>query len=140
MLKRLLAGLALAGIAFSAQADNSDTQALVTLTAQAAATVNSADLPNATGQGVIVGVNLSTMTSATVTVHVQGKDAASGQYYDLLASTALASTGFTTMTVYPGVVASANVAANAPLPKTWRVSVVVTGTAATGTVGASVIQ
>lgn len=117
---------------------------VVTLTGQAAATVNSTDQNNCTGRGVIVIVDLTTMTTATVTVTIQGKDVASGKYYTLLAGAAKTSTGTTQMTVYPDVTASANVAINSPLPRTWRINVVVannSGTAAvTGTIGASVIQ
>jgi hypothetical protein len=120
---------------------NVDYAALVTLTAQGAGTVNSTDQINNCGRGVQVGVNLTTMTSATVVVHVQGKDP-SGTYYDILVSGSLASAAFTNLTVYPGAASTSNVSSPQPLPKTWRISVVVTGgsAAATGTVNASVIQ
>src|ERR1051325_4423593 len=82
---------------------NTDLGALVTLAAQGAGTVNSPDqINNSCGRGVQIGINLTTMTTATVVVHVQGKDAASGVYYDILVSASLASTGFTNLTVYPG--------------------------------------
>jgi hypothetical protein len=121
---------------------NVDTGALVTLAAQGAGTVISTDQANHCGRGVVVVVSLTTMTSATVVVHVQGKDMASGSYYDILVSASLASTGVTVLTVYPGAATTANVSSPQPLPATWRVSAVVTGAsaAATGTIGASVIQ
>lgn len=119
-------------------------KSIITLTAQAAATVLSSDQTNLRGRGVNVVVDLTTMTTATVTTTIQGKDAASGKYYDLLAGAAKTSTATTLMTVYPGATAAANVAVAQPLPAVWRVKVVVadnSGTAAvTGTVGVSVIQ
>jgi hypothetical protein len=113
----------------------------VTLSSQAAGTVNSADLTNVNHKGVQIGVNISALSaSTTVQVTVQGKDAASGVYYTLLQSAAIAATGFTLLTVYPGGPTTTNVAANQVLPRTWRVSVVVAGSGtASATVGASVI-
>ncbi len=129
-----------------AQAQNCSGQngsiGLVTLTAQGAATVNSADQVNCTGRGVIVVVDLTTMTTASVTVTVQGKDPTSGKYFTLLASAGLASTGTTALVVYPGAPVTTNLSANSPLPRNWRVSVGIVGgsAAATGKIGASVIQ
>lgn len=125
-----------------ARSQNIDTTTLVVLAAAAAGTVNSPDLANIQGRGVQVVVDLTTMTTATVTVHVQGKDAASGKYYDILVSAGLTMVATTNLTVYPGAATTANASSPQPLPRVWRVSVVVTGgsAAATGTVGASVIQ
>lgn len=133
-------GLLWNGTSWDRHRSNADAAAsLVTLSAQAAGTVNSADQVNYNGRGVIVGVNLTVATTATVTVHIQGKDVASGTYYDLLVSTGIVTAGFTQMTVYPGGLTTANVATPQPLPRTWRVQVVVVGVSAavTGTVGAS---
>lgn len=115
---------------------------LVTLTAQGAATVNSSDQDNCVGRGLVVVVDLTTMTTATVTVTIQGKDATSGKYYTLLASAGLVATGTTPLVVYPGAPVTTNLSANSPLPRTWRVSVGIVGgsAAATGKIGASVIQ
>jgi uncharacterized membrane protein YccC len=121
---------------------NNNLGALVTLAA-ASAGGNSVDQNNAQARGVVVGVNISaiTGTSPTLTVTVQGKDTASGEYYTLLESTALAAVGFTTLTVLPGVTAAANVAASLPLPATWRVLYAIGGTtpAVTGTIGACLL-
>ena len=142
----LLVVLALCAAAAPAAAQNNTPVnrdvPVLTLTAQAAATVTSADLPNTTGRGVVVVINLTTMTTATVTVTVQGKDIISGQYYTLLASAGLTTTGTTVLVIYPGATAASNAAANSPLPRTWNVKAVVAGgsAAATGTIGASVIQ
>lgn len=141
----LLAALLVAQPAAAANCSgrNADST-LVQLSGQLAATVTSSDQANCTGKGVVVVVDLTTMTTATVTVTIQGKDVASGKYYTLLAGAAKTSTGTTVMLIYPNSPVTTNVSANSPLPATWRVSVVVadnSGTAVvTGTIGASVIQ
>lgn len=124
-------------------APNFNTAALITLTAQGVGTVNGTDQVNEQGRGVQVGINITTLTgtSPTVTVTIEGKDAASGVYYTLLASAAIAATGFTLLTLYPGAPTTANVSSPQVLPATWRVKAVVAGTtpAATATIGASII-
>jgi hypothetical protein len=119
--------------------NNIDTAALLNLAAQGAGTVNSSDQTNFNGRGVQVGINVTAATAMTLTIHIQGKDVASGQYYDMLVSTAIAATGFTRLTLYPGMTNAANVMQNDVLPRTWRVQAVVTGTSVSATVGASVI-
>jgi hypothetical protein len=130
------------GASFDRQVGNIDTAALVTLSA-ASAGGNSTDQTNKNGRGLQVGINITaiTGTAPTLTVTVQGKDAASGVYYTLLASTALNATGFTLLTVYPASPATANVSVPAPLPRTWRILYAIggTGPAVTATVGASVV-
>ena len=120
---------------------NLDTIALVTMTAAGASTLTSSALPNNDFRGAIIGVNLGTVTSATVVVHVQGKDAASGTWYDQSVSGSLTTAAFTPLVVYPGVI-STSTTFPVPLPSTWRVQVVITGgsAAVTGAVGASLIQ
>lgn len=121
---------------------NVDAAALITHTA-AAAGVSGADQLNVNGRGLQVGVNITagTGTSPTLQVIIEGKDAASGVYYTLFASAAIAATpGFTALSVYPGLTGSATVG-NQVLPRTWRVRTVIGGTtpAVTATVGASII-
>ena len=79
--------------------------------------------------------------SPTLLVTIQGKDAASGKYYTILASTALAAVATTTLEVYPGIATAANATAGVTLPRVWRVIAVIGGTTptVTATVGASVI-
>lgn len=118
----------------------SDVGALISLVNAGNVTVSSPDQNNTFSRGLIATVNLSNVVAGTVTVKIQGKDVASGKYYDLLDSAALAGNGTTELTVYPGVAASANVAANSPLPAVWRATAVVSASGnITGTVGASVI-
>lgn len=113
--------------------------------AQTAATTGttSATHTNAACKGVKVVVNIGTLTgtSPTLTVQIQGQDPASGTWYTLLTSAALAAAGTTVLTVYPGVATTANVAASDVLPRTWRVNVVGGGTItnATYTVGATLL-
>lgn len=111
---------------------------LLTLAA-AASSVNGADQQNTTHRGIKVVVDITAITAGSLTVTIQGKDTASGKYYTLLASTALAAPGTTVLTVYPGAAVTANVSASDVLPATWRViSTVATGPV-TATIGASVI-
>jgi hypothetical protein len=125
------------------QLSNIDTAALVALAAAGLGTTTSPDQANVNGRGVKVVVDITVLggTGPTLTVTIQGKDAASGKYYTILASAALAAVATTVLTVYPGLVAAANLTANDALPATWRISVVVggTGPAVSATVGASVI-
>lgn len=122
--------------------ENEDTAALVTLSA-ASAGGNSADQTNLVGRGVKLAIDITaiTGTSPTLTVKVQGKDAASGKYYDILSSVALSAAGTTVLEVYPGIANAANSTLGVTLPKTWRVSYAIGGTtpAVTATIGASVI-
>lgn len=121
---------------------NVDTAALVTLTS-ATAGGNSADQTNANGRGLQLGINITaiTGTSPTLTVTVQGKDPASGQYYTLLQSAALTAAAFTLLTIYPGAPSTANVSTPQVLPRTWRVLYAIGGTtpSVSATVSASVI-
>jgi hypothetical protein len=89
------------------------------------ATVATADQRNSRHRGVRVHINV-TAASATPSVvfTVQGKDNATGDYFDLLASAAVTATGDTYLLIYPGVAAAANASVNQPLPSTWRVNCV----------------
>lgn len=122
---------------------NHDKGALITLSAQGVGTVNGTDQANTNGRGAHVCINISAIsgTIPTLTVKIQGKDTVSGQYYDLLTSTALAATGFTFLTLCPGAATTANLSIPQLLPATWRVIATVAGTtpSVTATVGASVV-
>jgi hypothetical protein len=115
--------------------------AAVTLTAQATGTVNSADIQIGTAQGNSAGfnvsVNITAITAGSLTVTVQGKDAASGTYYTLLASAALAATGLTRLQVGPLIAASANLIAQTYIPRTIRISCAVVTGPVTATIGVS---
>jgi hypothetical protein len=120
---------------------NVDTAAIVTLTAAGAGTTNSADQLGA-GVGVKVVIDITAVGGTpTLVVSIQGKDIASGKYYTILASAALATVSTTVLTIYPAMVAAANLVANDILPRTWRVSCLVGGgtPSVTATVGASMV-
>lgn len=128
---------------YDEQRSNLDSNtAVLTLTAQGAGTVNSADQLNVNGRGIVLGINTTVDAAGAYTVAVQGKDIASGQYYTIpgAITAAIAATGFTTLSVYPGIVAAANAAVSWPLPRTWRVQVVVTTGPITATIGAAIIN
>lgn len=146
-MRRFLVALTLCALPAVAHAQafgNINTPALVSLSAAGAGTTDSADQTNYYGKGAVVGINIAAKSGTiAVTVTIQGKDFASGQYYTVCQSASLTSTGFTSLTAYPGIATTANVACSAPLPLTWRVEVV-SGTGSTPSVtmsvGASVIE
>lgn len=126
----------------NAIAGNTDTAALITLTAQGAGTVVSADQTNYAGRGLKLVIDITAVGGTpTCTVTLQGKDPVSGKYYTLLVSAALAAAATTVLEVYPGCIAAANLVANSTLPRTWRISAVVAGgtPSVTATMAASVI-
>lgn len=86
---------------------------------------------------VIIDVTAVTATPA-LTVKIQGKDPASGKYYDILVSTVIATVSTMVLKVGPGLTAAANLVANDMIPAVWRVIVTHGDTdAATYSVGAS---
>ena len=62
--------------------------------AAASAGVNGSDITAKLSRGIIVGVNISTITgtSPTLTVFIDGKDEQSGTYYNILTSAVLTAT------------------------------------------------
>jgi hypothetical protein len=119
---------------------NVDGVSLLTLAA-ANANTNGADQTNSFASGISVVVDITAITGvgATLVVTLEGKDPVSGKYYTILASAGLTAVGTTVLKVFPNATAAANLAVNAPLPKTYRVRATITGTtpAITATVGAS---
>lgn len=113
---------------------NADAITLISQTTAASGTYVSGDQTNGGARGVKVYLNISAIgASVTVTATVQGKDPVTNTYYTLLASAAKAATGFTVLTVYPGLTAAANTVASDVLPRTWNVSVAVVDTTGTPT-------
>lgn len=103
------------------------------------ATLNSSDFTNYNARGLHVVVDVTAVgLTPSITVKIQGKDALSGKYYDLLTSAAITAVGTTALKVYPGVTVAANVAVSDVLPRTYRVRVEHLGTdSITYSVGAS---
>lgn len=94
-----------------------------TLLASAARTAetNSADQTNFNGRGahIVIDVTLDP-AAASITPVIEGKDALTGQYYEILRGAAITAVGTTVLKVYPGLTAAANAVANDILPRTWR--------------------
>ena len=107
----------------------------------AAAGVNGSSVTDRDRVGVLIGINITVITGAapTLTVILEGLDDASGVFYPILTSAALAATGLTVLTVLPGITVTANVSASAPVPITWRVRTVIGGAtpAVTATISAT---
>jgi hypothetical protein len=116
----------------------------ITVLASAArtTTTNSADQKNTDYRGVHVVVDITAVPGVeTVTPKIQGKDALSGKYYDILVGAAQVATGTVILKVAPGLLAAANTVANDALPIDWRI--VMTHSAAgsfTYSVGANLVR
>src|SRR5262252_4380502 len=108
----------------------SDLGALITLSVSPAGTYNSPDMSGKGASGVKVVTNITAQggVAPTLQVNLQGKDQASGLYYNLLSSVALAALGLTVLTLFPGAPVSANAVASDMLPEIWRVQAIVAGT------------
>lgn len=91
-------------------------------------------------KGITVVLDVSNFNGATLTVVIEGKDSASGQYFPLLTSGSLTSTRTTSHTIYPGLTpgstANQSSTANNILPAVFRIRVTVATATATFTVGA----
>lgn len=96
-----------------------------TLLASAArtATTNTDDQENWGFKGchVVIDVTAAAATPSVVFT-IQGKDSVSGNYYTILASSAITGTGTTVLKVYPGITAAANASVSDVLPGTWRIN------------------
>lgn len=103
----------------------------VLASAQRTASNNSADQVNHNAAGVLVYCNVTNVPGVdTVQFIVQVKDPVSGTYINLVTDTAVAASGMRALLVYPGAGAASgdiNAVRNGPLPRTWRVRVVHSG-------------
>lgn len=145
----LVASLAASGVVFSQSGGSvnaiapltRDIGSIRTLTAATAATYNSADQNGFNVSRITCVLNHASKVGTPASVlTIQGKDAVSGLYYTLIASSSITNTATANpVSVGAGIANSANVSASLPIPATWRVSVGVTGTTSvTGTVGCSI--
>lgn len=71
--------------------------------------------------GLVVVVNITAFTGTSITFNIEGFDPASGLWYLLLASAALAAVATTTLTVDPRVPQVTNVTAQKPIAPRMRV-------------------
>jgi len=142
-----LAALVLSGPALATSQDDNST-AIVTpqTTVSSAGATNSTDQTNYSWSGVLLTVDITTITGTapTLTVKVQEKDPASGKYADLpnCTTTALNSVATTVLVCYPGITVAANSTVSISLPKQWRVVQTAGGTPTniTWTVGAQYLK
>lgn len=103
----------------------SDNRAVGTLFASAAytATQNSDEIEQRGYRGVRVYIVTSNpVATPSVVFAIEAYDAASGTWVALLTAAAMTTATTKTLTIYPGLTASANVTANDVLPARWRVS------------------
>lgn len=93
----------------------------------------------ATGMTVTTSVTVISGAGATLTVHVEGYDKASGTWVTLLTSAGYVATGAVVITIDPRIVAATNVVAQKGLMERMRVRPVKSGTTTTLTysIGAS---
>lgn len=98
-----------------------------TLLASAARTTDTttAEQDNTEHRGVVVFLDVTSITDTpTITATIQGYDAVSDTWYDILAGSGVSAVGTQRLVVYPGVAETANESASDVLPETWRVEVV----------------
>lgn len=123
MRKLLTALLLLASFGVNAQLSPNGVGTAIASAAYTATTVNSNDILTPPGftRGALI-MNVSAFTSGTYTCTLQGKDPASGAYYNILATTAIGSASTTVLKVGPALTAAANSIANDLWPRVFRVS------------------
>ena len=71
---------------------------------------------------VVIATTDADFNANDITFTLQGKDTLSGNYYTILASTAVNSVTTRILKVYPGLTVSANLVASDILPQTYRVT------------------
>ena len=88
------------------------------------ASANSDPVQNRRYRGVLVTIDCTAITSTpSVVFTIQGQDHA-GNWYDILASAAITSTGQDQLQVFPGAAATAEVSASHIIPRVWRLEAV----------------
>lgn len=139
-----LAQVGASGTVNAVQPLTRDVGAIQTFTNQVAATVTSADQSGFGVSRVICVYRQASFTGTpSVTFAIQNKDAASGQYYTLITSGAVAAfVAVSPISAGAGVATTANIGAGVPVARTWRTSVTFAGSSTpiivAGTVGCSV--
>lgn len=86
-------------------------------------TQTSADITTYNLRGINVTLDMTIVGTGSVTVSIDGKDPASGKYYNLLTGAAIVGNGTNTYKIYPAGVIAANVSANDHLPRIIRIVV-----------------
>lgn len=75
---------------------------------------------NHDGRGIVVNLSVDAGSANAVTLVIEGYDEAVG-WYTILTSAAIAAGSNATLTVYPGVTPSANVAVSTVIPARFRI-------------------
>jgi hypothetical protein len=121
---------------FDRQRGNTD----VSLTTQTGATTTftSADQTSYNSGHITVVLDMTNVGTGSVTLEIDGKDIISGKYYVLIAGAAVVTNSTNVYYVGPGLPATANVSANVPMPRVFRIKVTANNAnACTYTVGYS---
>lgn len=88
----------------------------------------SSDMQNLGYRGVLVFINVESVSVDSITVTVEGKsNVGSDEYYTILTSAAIGSAGLTVLEIYPGIAETANVSVNTVMPANWRITAAVGG-------------
>jgi|SRR3569833_485349 len=97
----------------------------VTLLASAARTTTQtgSDITNLSANTLVVCLDVTTAGTGSVTILIEGKDAASGKYRTLLQGAAVTTVTTNYYKVGPTIAASANAIAQEYLPTTFRITV-----------------
>lgn len=110
------------GSTYDPQMNNHELTALAS--AARTASVDSADLVNYNGRGIVVTIDVTAVTAdPSMVVTIQGKSSLGSDYYTILASAAIVGTGVTVLRVAPGLTTAANLVANDLVPRIFRISV-----------------
>lgn len=109
------------------------------LAAQATGTVNGAGFGNSVCRGGKFFIDVTAITAGSVTINIQVQDPYSGKWVTILSSAAIAAVSTVVLTVYPGMVAAANLVANDVITRAYRIQAVVVTGPVTLTVGASLV-
>ena len=98
----------------------------------------SEEMHNTGARGVDLFVDTTSSTAGTLTVKIQKKDPASGNWYDMAgaSSGSIADPADVLLTIYPGIAETANVSVSDHLGLVWRVHATVGTAAVTFSVGA----
>jgi hypothetical protein len=135
--------LAVAATSFNgASLDRTRSNVDVTLLASASRTTTqtSADITTYNLRGINVILDMTVVGTGSVTVSIDGKDPASGKYYNLLTGAAIITNSTNVYKIGDGLTAVANAVANDRLPRTIRIVVTANnGNAATYSCGYSLL-
>lgn len=99
-------------------------EAIILASAARTTTQTSADLDNVGGHAsLMVILDVTNAGTGSVTVSIDGKDPASGKYFNLLTGSAVIANSTTVYRVSPYIAAVANSIAQSNLPKKFRIVV-----------------